>query len=203
MLLACARTVLPDDSPAWQVPGQSLPQPAAVLPTSQSIVLPPTRLPGAPILTPTPDNPHPLPTLRSEPAQYVVQPGDTLGTIAQRYGVSLEAVVSANTLVNPNLLDVGQNLTIPVPTPFGAAPAFKVIPDSELVYGPASANLDIADFIQSKGGYLAQHREEVNEKQMTGAQIVERVAQDYSVNPRLLLAALEYQSGWVTKIQTG
>jgi murein DD-endopeptidase MepM/ murein hydrolase activator NlpD len=199
MLLACARTVLPDDSPAWQVPGQSLPQPAAVLPTNQTILLPPTRAPGDPILTPTPDIPHPLPTLRTEPSQYVVQPGDTLGTIAQRYGVSLETIVEANTLVNPNLLDVGQNLVIPVPTPFGVAPAFKVIPDSELVYGPASAEFDITGFIQSKGGYLAGHREEVNEKQMTGAQIVERVAQDYSVNPRLLLAALEYQSGWVTQ----
>jgi murein DD-endopeptidase MepM/ murein hydrolase activator NlpD len=32
-----------------------------------------------------------------------------------------------------------------------------------------------------------------------GAEIVERVALEYSVNPRLLLALLEYQSNWVTK----
>jgi len=201
MLLACARSVLPEDSASWRVPGEAVPQPLAggSAITTQTPVLPPTRVPGAPILTPTPDNPHPLPTLRTEPLQYVVQPGDTLGTIAQRYGVNLEEVVGANSLINPNLLDVGQMLTIPVPTPFGAGPNFKVIPDSELVYGPAGAAFDVDQFIQSKGGYLSRHREEVDEKSTTGAEIVQRVADNYSVNPRLLLAVLEYQSGWVTQ----
>jgi LasA protease len=196
--LACARSVLPDDAPSWYVPGEAAAQPLEANAT-QAFLLPPTRDPAAPILTPTPDNPHPIPTLRTEPMQYVVQAGDTLGLIAQRYGVSLEEVITANSIANPNLLEVGQGLTIPVPTPFGAGPAFKIIPDSELVYGPSSAIFDIAQYVQSKGGYLASHREDVNERSLTGAQVVERVAQDYSVNPRLLLAALEYQSGWVTQ----
>ncbi len=33
---------------------------------------------------------------------------------------------------------------------------------------------------------------------MTGIQIVRRISQEFSVNPRLLLALLEYRSGWVT-----
>jgi len=33
---------------------------------------------------------------------------------------------------------------------------------------------------------------------LNGAQIVDKVARNYSVNPRLLLAILEYQSNWVT-----
>ncbi len=199
--LACSRSVTPEGSAAWRVPGDAEPQPLAggAALTSQTPVFLPTRAPGTPILTPTPDNPHPLPTLRTEPLQYVVQPGDTLGTIAQRYGVSLEEIVGSNSLINPNLLDIGQMLTVPVPTPFGIGPDFKVIPDLELVYGPASGAFDIDQFIQSKGGYLSRHREEVNDKSTTGAEIVQRVANDYSVNPRLLLAALEYQSGWVTQ----
>jgi len=198
MLLACSRSVLPEDSPSWIVPGQAEPQPIGSVATQVSL-LPPTRAPGEPILTPTPDNPHPIPTLRTEPLQYFVQPGDTLGTIAQRYGISLEDVVEANTLVNPNLLEVGQELTIPVPTPFGTGTGFKIIPDSELVYGPGSAGFDAAQFIEAKGGYLARHREEIEEKPTTGIEIVQRIATDYSVNPRLLLAVLEYQSGWVTQ----
>jgi murein DD-endopeptidase MepM/ murein hydrolase activator NlpD len=121
--------------------------------------------------------------------------------IAQRYGVSLEEIIAANSIANPNLLEIGQGLAIPAPEPIGVAPDFKIIPDSELVFGPTSAQFDIAQFIQSQGGYLAQYKEEWNEKSLTGYQIVERVAQDYSVNPRLLLAALEYQSGWVTQAQ--
>ncbi len=36
----------------------------------------------------------------------------------------------------------------------------------------------------------------------SGVQVVDRVAREYSVNPRLLLAVLEYQSGWVTRSTT-
>jgi murein DD-endopeptidase MepM/ murein hydrolase activator NlpD len=161
--------------------------------------MPATRLPGAPILTPTPDEPHQLPSVRTEPDQYVVQPGDTLGLIAQRYGVSLEEIIQANELKNPNILDVGQTITVPVPTPQGLSPDFKVIPDSELVYGPASALFNIDTFVKSQHGYLVDYHEDIDGKDFNGAQVVQRVAQEYSVGPRLLLAVLEYQSGWLSK----
>ncbi|MCF6278229.1 MAG: M23 family metallopeptidase [Anaerolineales bacterium] len=75
---------------------------------------------------------------------------------------------------------------------------FKIIPDSELVYGPASLLLNTEEYINRQGGYLAAYTQEVDDEILSGAEIVLRVAQDYSVNPRLLLALLEYQSGWVT-----
>ena len=45
---------------------------------------------------------------------YVVQRGDWLARIAQRYGVSLWAMLQANPLMNPNLIYPGQVLIIPV-----------------------------------------------------------------------------------------
>lgn len=202
-MLACARSAPPGDSPSWQVPEQGIAQGIAQAAPGSTATLtpffPPTRAPGAPILTPTADAPHPLPSLRTEPEQYVVQIGDTLGIIAQRYGISLEEIIGANELINPNLLDVGQMLTIPVPTPQGPGPGFKVLPDSELVYGPVTAYFDVEAFIQGQGGYLSRYEEEIDDKTLTGAQIVEQVAKNFSVNPRLLLAVLEHQSGWVTE----
>lgn len=160
--------------------------------------MPPTRDPNAPLVTPTPDPRRALPTPRQDADQYVVQAGDTLGSIAQTYAVSLEALMQANGLADPNLLDVGMTLNIPVPEPGDAGPSFKIIPDSELVYGPAGAQFNIEEFIQGRGGYLSVYTQDADGEILSGAQVVTRVAQDYSVNPRLLLALLEYQSGWVT-----
>ena len=48
------------------------------------------------------------------------------------------------------------------------------------------------------GGKLADYQESVYANGvMNSAQIIHRVARDYSIHPRLLLALLEYESGWV------
>lgn len=44
---------------------------------------------------------------------YTVQPGDTLWSIAQDYGVSMEGIVAVNYLNNKDVLSVGQQLEIP------------------------------------------------------------------------------------------
>ena len=76
--------------------------------------------------------------------------------------------------------------------------AAKIIPDSELVYSPSTIGFDVAGTVNQFGGYLATFYETDRlGTERSGAQVVEIVAQRYSVNPRLLLALLEYQSGWV------
>jgi LasA protease len=164
--------------------------------------LPPTRVPGSPILTPTPDAPHVLPTLRSELSIYIVQSNDTLGLIAQRYGVTLDSLIKVNDLADPDHLEVGQSINIPPPDPQSPGPGDKIIPDSELVYGPASAGFDIQAFINKEGGFLSTYKEDIQDidkQSYSGSQIIARIANEYSVNPRLLLAVLEYKSGWVTR----
>jgi len=44
---------------------------------------------------------------------HVVASGDTLSTIAQRYGVTIANIIEANSLTNPNRLSIGQELVIP------------------------------------------------------------------------------------------
>jgi LysM repeat protein len=46
-------------------------------------------------------------------ATYVVQPGDSLSALAQRFGVTREALAAANKISPSSLLYVGQTLTIP------------------------------------------------------------------------------------------
>lgn len=160
-----------------------------------------TRVPGALLVTPTADMPKILPTPRQLPGEYVVQPGDTLGAIAEGFGVSVATLLEANDLSDQDVLALGATLKIPPPEPGLPGSAFKTIPDSELVYGPAAANFDIAGFVSEEHGYLASYTEELDTQMVSGADVVLRVAQDYSVNPRLLLAVLEHASHWVTEAE--
>jgi LysM repeat protein len=75
--------------------------------------------PGAdPVAPPATDTP---PTATG-PVTYVVQSGDTLGRIAQRYNVTIAEIAAANNLPNVHRLDVGQVLTIPVAGSVAPAP---------------------------------------------------------------------------------
>lgn len=190
--LACTRS-LTSGSKEWTITNSiplSTPTPSTSIPTERPL--------ETPILSPTPNVPRTLPPLRSESIYYTVQAGDSLGPIAQRYLVSVNNIVQENDLDNPDLLEIGQVLVIPPPKPVGTGTDFKVVPDSELIYSPGSLDFDTASFVRERGGYLASYAEEVGDITLTGIQIVERVAKEFSINPRLLLAVLQYQSRWVT-----
>ncbi len=51
--------------------------------------------------------------------QYTVASGDTLARIADRFKVSVSAIVSANAIKNPSMIRIGQKLTIPGGAPTG------------------------------------------------------------------------------------
>ncbi len=59
------------------------------------------------------------------PVVHTVQSGDTLNRISEQYDVSVDDIMAANGLTDPNIISVGQQLTIPVgglPTPTIPAP---------------------------------------------------------------------------------
>ena len=55
----------------------------------------------------------PLPMMAEQALTHVVRPGDSLGMIAQQYGVDPYALVMANGIDNANVIYVGQSLRIP------------------------------------------------------------------------------------------
>lgn len=172
-----------------------------------------TNIPqSTPILSPVPQQPLSNPTPNATPppldipSTHIVQSGDTLSGIAVTYGVSVDAILAVNELLNPNVLSVGQSINLPdVPQQY--TPNFKIIPDSRLVRAPNSRNFDVAQFIANQTGYITQATDEVTiriangagfPRQETATQIVERVAIEYSVDARILLAMLEFRAGWLS-----
>ncbi len=154
-------------------------------------------------------NPEGLPTGTPEPQQplqdetrpgfvhYITQQGDTLPSLADRFDVAVSSIQADQELSTNGLLAPGLSLwipdtleaTLPYETPF--------FPDSATIFGPSVGDFNAANFAFAAGGFLAGYVETVNEVEMTGPDIIQTVAVETSTNPRLLLALLEYRSGWV------
>lgn len=50
---------------------------------------------------------------RSGGGTYTVRSGDTLSSIARELGTTVEALVEANDIADPDVIDIGQQLTVP------------------------------------------------------------------------------------------
>ncbi len=117
-----------------------------------SIVTPPTSAPVAPptpTASPTTTAIAAITTSTAAPLpagnlSYTVQSGDTLAAIADRFGVSVDAIVAASNLADPDLLFPGDVLSIPAAGSAGsgggsaaatpAATATVEIPEGGLSY---------------------------------------------------------------------
>jgi LasA protease len=146
--------------------------------------------------------PEPTATLGPAFESYKVRKGDTLGTIAARYQVSTDDIMVLNGLGNPDTIQAGQVLKIPLHVD-RVGPDTKLIPDSEAVYGPAYAKFDVDAYARGYKGYLLNYNERVDGIERSGPEIIQLVAERFSVGPRVLLTILEMESGWVTSAAPG
>ena len=72
-----------------------------------------------PIVAPPPaPQPGETPSTDADPSQvYVIEPGDTLSGIAEKFGVPVDSIAQANSIADVNEIKPGQELIIPAPTP--------------------------------------------------------------------------------------
>ena len=105
-----------------------------------------------------------VPAVAAAPGERVheIAQGDTLGALAKRYGVSVAAIVAANTLPNERVkLKLGQRLVIPPPAPPRAKSLTRANP-SRNAGGPRAVGprapidfiLDVPDFADSLAAFL-------------------------------------------------
>lgn len=145
-----------DDAPG----GSSSPAPTGSSTTSTATPTPG----GSDAPSPSPTDPGSEPTL--PPGQtYVVQLGDTLYSVAQRFGTTVDAIAAANGIDDPTQINAGDVLVIPgggpatQPTepPVTAPPATGGAPATVLRIGNQSRNAVAFTFdAGSDAGYTAQ-----------------------------------------------
>lgn len=208
-IIACSQGYIgPTELTATAHPQSLVTEGAATLtPDSPSSLVEPTQTEA--MLTETPPislatfTPAPIETqsvtngpTAAPPLLYYTQAGDTLKVLAIRFNVTPEEITSPDPILPISFMKPGQLLIIP--NRIGAtSPSTLLMPDSEVVYSPSTLDFDIDQYVAKTGGYLSTYKEYLSNGWNNGAQVVERVAIENSINPRLLLSLLEFQSHWV------
>ncbi len=207
-ILACARSDVPAPTEFATItadPPEILA--TAVPPTANS-----TRTSEPPSTdTPTPHAPEPVssPTIPPTPTSsgnsagenilYKAQSGDTLRSVAVHFAVLPSDITSAGAALpgETDMLLPGQILVVPRRLA-QTSPPDELIPDSEVVFSPSASAFDPVAFAADYPGFLNEYKNVVEGQWRYGPEVLALAARDNSVNPRLLIALLEYQSGWLT-----
>ncbi len=167
------------------------------------------------LIVPTSDRPQnsinpvsaqtPLPTrttyIPGELVDYTAQTGDTLPVLAKRFNTSVEEILQANTQIPRDATTMPPGMPMKIPIYYLAlwASPFKILPDHAFVNSPTSIGFNTAAFVASQPGWLKNYRVYVSGEWRSGAEMVDYIATNYSISPRLLLAILEYQGGALTQ----
>ena len=184
---ATASSVLVQDTPT-PIPTISYsPTPTSLL--NNFVTQPATETPLP--LTPTPD---------ANTILYYAQSGDWLPAVASRFGVEMNEITSPKILSDKGFLDPGALLIIPnhIDQSVQYSSALQLLPDTEFISSATALDFDVEAYVQNAGGYLSTYREYLGTTAWTtGGRGIERLAYENSVNPRLLLAVLDFESHWV------
>lgn len=181
--------------------------PSATVPASLTPSPRPTDAPApTATLTLTVTFPAPTQTLvqvftpnpQDQPILYYAQSGDSLDAIAAHFGVEKDSITSPKNIPQTGLIEAGTLLIVPDRIEERTTPNARIVPDSEVVFSVSASNFDVPGFIAESGGFLAGYQQWLTTSRWTsGTDVLEQLALDNSANPRLLLALLEYESGWV------
>jgi LysM repeat protein len=151
------------------------------------------------INTPIPTNTS-APLVPGEMVDYVALSGDTLPAVAAHFNSSEAEILDANPNLPSDLTTLPPGLPLKIPAyllPLTGSD-IHILPDSEVVNGPSAQEFDVADEVRRRPGFLVTLTDFVHQNQRPAWDVVEIVAMEYSIHPRLLLTLLEYQTNALT-----
>ncbi len=146
----------------------------------------------------------PLPTRTTynpgELVEYTAQNGDTLPALAARFNTSVDEILEANSFIPREATTMPPGMPMKIPIYFMAlwANPYKILPDHSFVNSPTAIGFNTTAYVEAQPGWLKNYRVYAGGAWRSGADMVDYVAINYSINPRLLLAILEYQGGALT-----
>jgi LasA protease len=148
--------------------------------------------------TPLPTRPQYSP---GELVDYVVQTGDTLPALAAHFNTTEEEIRAANDVLPEEVTTLPPGLPLQIPIYYEAlwGSPYRILPDDHFVNGPAQTAFDAVEFVDSQPGWFKSHVDLAGGNPVRGGELINHVAANFSISPRLLLAVLEYQTRALTQ----
>jgi len=143
-------------------------------------------------MTPYPTRPAYGP---GELVDYVAQTGDTLPALAARFNTTVNEISEANTFIPPDATTMPPGMPMKIPIyfrPLWGTP-YQMIPDAAFVNGPDISNFNTQAFIVQHQGWICQYTAWAFDGTRTAGEIIDYVAINYSISPKILLSLLDYQ----------
>ena len=161
------------------------------LSTTQVVTVVPSPTAPPTTVTVSPGTPSPI-------IYYSSQSGDSLEAAALHFSVQVSDITSllklpTTGLLNPNTPLMIPSLLLQIPT----TPTKQIIPDCEVVYSPCAQSFSTESYVSSMAGKLSTFHEPRGSNMISGSELVQMAAFGSSISPRMLLALLQYYTGWV------
>jgi LasA protease len=127
---------------------------------------------------------------------HAVQSGDTLPALAAHFNTSIAEIRAANPQISMDVTTLSPGLLLKMLIYYSASSGtpLQILPDSRFVDGPSVNGFDTRSFISGKPGWLKNYSEDLAGVSHPAAGIVDAVAINFSISPRVLLTLLEYQT---------
>lgn len=144
-----------------------------------------TQLPTRPLYSP------------GELVDYNAQEGDNLPALAKHFNTTVPEIRTANPIIpiDATTMPPGMPMKIPIYYQSLWGTQFHILPDSLFVNGPADVGFDSTTFVDSQPGWLKYYVAAAGGVEKRGGEMVDYVATNFSISPRLLLAIIDMQSG--------
>jgi LasA protease len=149
--------------------------------------------------TPLPARPSYSP---GELVDYIAQTGDSLPALASHFNTNVDEIMAANSFIPKDATTMPPGMPMKIPIyyqPFWGS-QYQIIPDSLFINGPAQLGFDTAAFVAAQSGWLKGYTEYAFDGNRSAADIIDYVALNFSISPRVLLTLLEYQDGALTVV---
>jgi LasA protease len=132
---------------------------------------------------------------------YVAQSGDSFLSLASHFNTTVAEIQEANPLILKTITTLAAGLKMKIPIYYESlwGSQFQIIPDYLFVNGPAQIGFNTSEFVDQQPGWLKGYTILAGGLDRRGGDLIDYVAQSFSISPRVLLMIAEYQTGALTQ----